>query len=461
MAAVSHAKQPASDAAPDPPPFAAGAGAHLIEPVDPAVDERAVEASRADNDVPRWLARGAGWSWRILLIAGVVVGVLYVVAHLLVVIVPMVGGLFGAAILAPPAQWLRRRGFPPLLATWIPFLVALAAGIALAAWLVPAVGSEFGDLRGTLVHALGQLRTWLITGPFHLSPSDVDALVHRIQSQASQGSAVILHGALAGALLVLEILAAILLTLVLTFFFVKDGPSLAGWLGTFAEPSRRTRMEQSAALAWQIFTAYVQGTAINGTINGLLMAVGLLIIGVPLALPIAVITFFGGFFPLVGGIVSGGIAVMVAFAAKGMGGALLVLALTILIHHVEGYLVGPLVLGRKVRLHAVVIILALSVGTVVGGVFGAFVAVPVTAIALALIEFYRGLPVAIVSSADEGRSLPLSRLAVVQRMSARRRAAAGGRAGEAPTPPVPDEQVEEPGPQPVEATKRPGDRVGA
>jgi predicted PurR-regulated permease PerM len=433
------------------PATAPSGGAYLIEPTDPAVDQRALEAERADNDVPRWLARGAGWSWRLLLIAAVVAGVLYLVAHLLVVIVPMVGGLFGAAILSPAARWLRRRGLPPLLATWIPFLLALAAGIAIAAWLVPAVGSEFGDLRGTLVHALGSLRTWLINGPLHLSPSDVDALVHRIQSQGSQGSAVLLHGALAGALLAVEALAAMLLTLVLTFFFVKDGPSLAGWLGSFAEPSRRTRMEQSAALAWQIFSAYVQGTAINGTINGLLMTAGLLIIGVPLAVPIGVITFFGGFFPLVGAIVSGGIAVLVAFAAKGFVGALLVLGLTILIHHVEGYVVGPLVLGRKVRLHAVVIILALSAGTVVGGVFGAFVAVPVTAIGLALIEFYRGLPVAIVSSTKEGRALPLSRLAVVQRMSGRRRRGADVSSASEPAP-APAEQVEEPGPQPVEAS---------
>jgi predicted PurR-regulated permease PerM len=455
MAARSPSPQPTEPAHPQ---ASAPAGGYLIEPADPIVDQHALEATQADRDVPRWLARGAGWSWRLLLIAAVVVGILYIVAHLLVVIVPIVGGLFGAAILTPAAQWLRRRGLPPLLATWIPFLFALAAGIALAVWLIPTLGSEFGDLRGTLIHALGSLRTWLISGPLHLKPSDVDSLVHRIQSQASQGSGVLLHGALAGAVLVLEAAAAILLTLVLTFFFVKDGPSLARWLGTFAEPSRRTRMEQSAALAWQIFTAYVQGTAINGTINGLLMTSGLLIIGVPLALPIGVITFFGGFFPLVGGIVSGAIAVMVALVAKGFGGALLVLGLTILIHHMEGYVVGPLVLGRKVRLHAVVIILALSVGTVVGGVFGAFVAVPVTAIGLALIEFYRGLPVAIVSSPEEGRSLPLSRLAVVQRMSGRHRRGGDADAREDATPPVPEEQVEEPGPQPVE---RSDERVSA
>ena len=271
---------------------------------------------------------------------------------------------------------------------------------------MPSVGSELGNLRGALVHGLDQVRAWLTGPPFHLSPTQVDAAVARIRAQASASNAVLLHGALAGALLALEIAASILLTIVLTFFFVKDGGSLATWLGGFAEPSRRDRMQGAAALAWQTFSAYVQGTAINGLVNGTLMGLGLTAIGVPLAVPIAVITFFGGFFPLVGGLISGGIAVLVALASTGIRGAILVLALTTLIHHVEGYVVGPFVLGRKVRLHAVVIVLALSVGTVVGGVFGAFVAVPVTAISLALIEFYRGLPIEIVATTDQGRSLP-------------------------------------------------------
>ena len=339
--------------------------------------ERAAQTMRADHDVPRWLARGAGWSWRLLVVVAAIASVMYVVSHLLVAVVPLVGALFGAAILIPPASWLRDRGTPPLLATWIVFLVAFAIGAGLAWWLVPSVGSEIPDLRGTLVQGLDQVRTWLTGAPLHLSTAQVDAVVGRIRAQTSASGAILLHGAIAGALLVLEIVASCLLTIVLTFFFVKDGGSLAAWLGGFAEPSRRDRMQGAATLAWQTFTAYVQGTAINGLVNGTLMGLGLSLLGVPLAIPIAVITFFGGFFPLVGGIISGGVAVLVALSAKGIGGALQVIVLTILIHNVEGYIVGPFVLGRKVKLHAVVIVLALSVGTVVGGVFGAFIAVPV------------------------------------------------------------------------------------
>jgi predicted PurR-regulated permease PerM len=398
---------------------------------------------RPDHDVPRWLARGSAWGWRLLVLAAAIALLLYLVSHLLVAIIPVVGALFITAILLPLARWLRARGLVPLLATWIAFLLALGVLAGLAWWLIPTVGAELGDLRGTLSHGLGQVRDWLTNGPFHLSRTQVDSLVKQLQSQASQGTSLILHGALAGVQLVAEVLAAVLLTFVLTFFFVKDGESLAGWLGQFADPARRDRLRGAGSVAWQTFTAYVQGTAINGLINGTLMGIGLFAIGVPLALPIAVITFFGGFFPLVGGIVSGVIAILVALVSKGIAGALLVTGLAILIHNLEGYVVGPFVLGQKVRLHAVVILLALSVGTIVGGIFGAFVAVPVTAITLALVEYYRGLPVEVVTSTAEARSLPQARLAVVKWVSGRRR-----RHEAVGVVPATEEEVTQPGPQP-------------
>jgi len=114
------------------------------------------------------------------------------------------------------------------------------------------------------------------------------------------------------------------------------------------------------------------------------------VLGVPLVLPIAVLTFVGGFLPLVGGIVSGAVAVLVALATQGPVAALVMIGLTVLIHNLEGYLVGPLVLGRAVRLHPVAILVALTVGTILGGIVGAFLAVPTTAVALAVNEYYRG-----------------------------------------------------------------------
>jgi predicted PurR-regulated permease PerM len=333
-----------------------------------------------------------------LLIAAAVWVLLFLVSKILIAIVPLVLALFGTAILGPPARWLHRRGLPSLLATWLVLLTAVGLVALFLWWLVPSVTSEFADLQRAVSSGLDEVRSWLIHGPLHISSQQIDTAVRRIQAQASEGAPVLVRGALTGAQLLVEGVAAALLSVVLTFFFVKDGPALARWLGTFAMPERRERLGGAALVGWTTFSAYVQGTAINGLINGTVMGIGLAVIGVPLALPIAVLTFFCGFFPLVGGLVAGAIAVLVALATKGASGALLVLALAVLIHHLEGYIVGPLVLGRKVKLHAVVILLALSIGTVVGGIFGAFVAVPLVAICLALVEFYRGLSIEVVTA---------------------------------------------------------------
>jgi predicted PurR-regulated permease PerM len=141
--------------------------------------------------------------------------------------------------------------------------------------------------------------------------------------------------------------------------------------------------------AWTTLSGYVRGTAINGLVNGILMALGLVLLGVPLVPAIGVLTFFGGFFPIVGAFVSGAVAALVALVAKGPGTALLVVGLTVVIHHVEGYLVGPFVLGRALRLHPVVVLLALAAGGTVAGVLGAFIAVPVTAVTVAIVDELR------------------------------------------------------------------------
>ena len=135
----------------------------------------------------------------------------------------------------------------------------------------------------------------------------------------------------------------------------------------------------------------MRGTTANGVINGALMGVGLAILGVPLALPIAVLTFVGAYFPLVGAFVTGGLAALVALASQGPVTALVVVGLTVVIHNVEGYLVGPLVLGRSVNLHPLAVLLALGVGAAIAGIIGAFLAVPVAAVAVATFQYYRYL----------------------------------------------------------------------
>jgi predicted PurR-regulated permease PerM len=181
----------------------------------------------------------------------------------------------------------------------------------------------------------------------------------------------------------------LLLTFVLTFFFVKDGDKISRWaLSLFKAEHRIEDMRTLGRQTWATMAAYVRGTAANGFVNAVLLSFALLGLGVPLVLPLALLTFIGGFLPIVGAIVSGAFAALVALVIKGPLAALVIVGVTIVIHNVEGYIVGPKVLGHEVNLHPVAIILVLAAGTAMGGIIGAFLAVPLTAILIAVYNHY-------------------------------------------------------------------------
>ena len=358
--------------------------------------------------VPAWLETATAVAWRVLVVAAAFLAGVIVLSRVTVVVVPVIGALFVSAVLVPPARWLRRHGWPPLLATWGSFLAAAAIVVGIGFWLVPRVADQWGPLRQSLAQNVDDTRNWLIDGPLHLSKSQVDRYANEAKDlitgnkpAAGNGrpadpgatSSIIggrlLRGAASGFRLFIHFLAGMILTIVISFFFVKDGNAMSDWFLEQLPPSSAVTLQAIGARSWQTLTGYVRGTAVNGLVNGALMSVGLLLLHVPLVPVIAVLTFFGGFFPIVGAFVSGGVAAAVALVAKGPGTALLVVGLTVVIHHVEGYLVGPIVLGRAVRLHTVVVLLALAAGGEVAGVFGAFVAVPLTAVVVGIVDELR------------------------------------------------------------------------
>jgi predicted PurR-regulated permease PerM len=380
--------------------------------------------------VPAWLDTATAVAWRVLVVFAAGFVLVVALSRLSVIIVPVIGALFVSAILVPPARWLRRHRWPPLLATLGTFLAAAAVVAGLGAWLVPKVVDQWKPLRQSLAQNVDDTRHWLITGPLHLSPSQVDKYANEAKdflngrSTASDnggsagsgpsGASIIggrlLRGAASGVRLLVHFLAGLILTIVISFFFVKDGTVMSSWVLDQLQPSTAATARAIGERSWTTLTGYVRGTAINGLVNAVLMSIGLVLLHVPLVPVIAVLTFFGGFFPIVGAFVSGGVAAMVALVAKGPATALLVVGLTLVIHHVEGYLVGPIVLGRAVRLHTIVVLLALAAGGELAGVLGAFVAVPLTAITVGIVDELRhGQParIAAAAAAEAGDGTPV------------------------------------------------------
>jgi predicted PurR-regulated permease PerM len=339
--------------------------------------------------VPHGLVVAAAIAWRVLVLAVAALAVGYAAGKLLLVVVPVAVALLLSTLLVPLAARLRDRGMHPRVATLIVVIGGIAAIAILLVLIVPPFVSELGKV-GTSVEN-GSREAGKLLHPLGVSQAEVDKTIDDgVKSLKGSGGA-LAGGAVSGALAALNILAAVLLTLVLTFFFVKDGRGMWGWIaGLFGR--HRPAAEELGERVWGVLTAYVHGIALVALVDATLIGLTLVLVGVPLAMPLAVLTFLASFFPVVGAVTIGLAAVLVALVAKGALAAGIVAIAILAVQQLDGNVMQPLLVGRKLELHPVVVLLALTAGGVVAGLVGAFLAVPTAAVAAAVIDFARSRP---------------------------------------------------------------------
>lgn len=333
---------------------------------------------------PLTLDRAARFTWRALLVGFGVVVLVVVLSRLRLVVLPLIIAFLVTTVLQPVVDALVRRRVPRLVAVWIVMLVSIGSLVGLGFALAPSIASEFSDLGETLEEGRDEVEELVADGPFGLSGGDLDEYLEGVGDQFGGRSSEIASGVLAGAVVAFEVVAGLLLLLVLLFFFLKDGERFTRF---GLRQVRREHHDLACALgrrAWNAASGYVRGTAVVALVDAVIIGIGLLVIGVPLVLPLAILTFLGAFFPLVGATAAGIVAALVALVDGGVRDALLVTAVIVIVQQVEGDVLQPLVLGRAVKLHPVAILMALTAGAVLGGLIGAFLAVPVAAVVVAV-----------------------------------------------------------------------------
>ena len=223
--------------------------------------------------------------------------------------------------------------------------------------------------------------------PLGLTPEEVQRAIDTTIKDLESGR--VADQVMTGALLVTQWIAATILVLVLTFFFVKDGDRLWDWLVSLFADHRRANLDEVGERAWSALSSYVQGVFLVATIDAVLIGIALLVVGVPLAMPLIVLTFVAAFFPIVGSVLAGVAAVLVALVANGVPAAIVILVAIVVVQQLEGNVFYPVVMGRRLRLHPVAILLALTAGGVLAGVAGAFLAIPLAAVTAAVLDFMR------------------------------------------------------------------------
>lgn len=322
--------------------------------------------------------RAGIFAWAAIGLALTALGVLYVVGLVRLVVTPLVLALFPAALLMPIQKRLQRLGAPPALAALLVLLASIGVLVLIGFVLVPQIADEIPVLREQVEDGLGRLQAYLDTGPFGLDPEAVREFFTNVQSQITQSDG-LRTGVLGAAGAVAELTTSVLLLLVVLFFYLKDGDRIAAWIAELFPRPARGDVSVLGDVAWNTVGAYFRGQLFIAFVDGLLIGVGAALLGVPLPVPLGVLVFFGALFPIVGAIVSGAVAVLVALASGGFSLALWMLIVVVGVQQIEGNFLAPVVLGRATELHPLAVITALTVGGILLGILGAFLAVPVAA----------------------------------------------------------------------------------
>ncbi|GAA1980172.1 AI-2E family transporter [Isoptericola halotolerans] len=334
------------------------------------------------------VGRVATRSLQVLAILTVVSVFVFVGTRLTLVVIPVLVALVLAAAISPLVSFQRRRGVPSIVATWTS-LLTLVVLLAAVVWLVVrAVVDQWDELRDQALEGFDSLQSYVQNLPFDISEEQLesvrDSAVDFLQSSA------VGTGAIAGVSQTADFVAGFFIMIVVLFFFLKDGPAMWEFLLRPFEGAGYERGHRVGAATISTLGNYVRGTAIVAAVDAIGIGIGLAIVGVPLVIPLAVLVFLLAFIPLVGATLAGILAALVALVAVGPVEALIVVAIVVGVNQLEGNFLQPIVMGRTLRLHPLVILFALTTGTVLVGITGAVLAVPIAASIWRAIQVWDG-----------------------------------------------------------------------
>lgn len=345
------------------------------------------DARPVTPEVNRRVRWAAAYAWRLLLIAALVYGTLWLVGQLLLVVLPVAVALLLARALLGPTRWMEQRGLPPGLAATVALVTFLVVLAGLIGTVGASVATEFSELGPTLSEGIDDIETWLVED----SPFDVDAQrVEELRSEASDRLSSLASSAggsfATGAVLAFEIVTGAFLSLVITFFFLKDRDLIRRLAARMLPKERRSDIQAMGVRSWATLGGYLRGVALLGITEAIVIGIAVWLVGGNLVAAVVVVTLLGAFVPIVGAIVGGVVAVLVTLVTAGLTPALIVAGVALAVQQLDNELLAPWIYGKSLKLHPLVILLGITAGTTLFGIVGALLAVPVIAVTLNAID---------------------------------------------------------------------------
>ncbi len=338
-----------------------------------------MSANIDDASVDPLVRKAAAWAWRLLILLAALVALTWVLKKLEIIVVPLLVALLLSALLVPAVDWLDRRGLPRGGAVTL----VLLGGFSILGGILAFVINQFIDgvpgLTEQVTRSIESSRKWLIHGPVHLRREQIDNAGNAAIDALRNNQAKLESGALSTAATVTELVTAAALVLFTLIFFLYGGRNIWRYVVKIFPAGVRDRVREAGNAGYGSLIGYVRATFLVALTDAAGVGTGLAIMHIPLALPLASLVFLGAFVPLVGAVIAGSLAVVVALLAKGIVYALITLGLLVAVNQLEAHLLQPLVMGRAVQIHPLGVVLAIATGGVLAGIVGALLAVPTVA----------------------------------------------------------------------------------
>lgn len=354
------------------------------------MSERARSAGDIANTVSPGMRIAAAWSWRFLAVVGALALVLYIIGFVSEITIPVAIALLLNALLNPVRQALVNRGMKRSVAAALVFV----GGLVLVGGVITLVVRQFisgaKDLADQVSAGLDKVQNWLVTGPLKLSQEQINSAVTSVKESVVANKDALTSGAVNTASSAGHVITGFVLVLFILFFFLRDGRRIWNWILGLAPQRAKSQIDEAAQRAWTTLGGYVRATVLVAFVDAVGIGIGLFAVGVPLAIPLTAFVFLASFIPIIGALLSGVVAVLVALVTLGPIQALIILAVVILVQQLEGHVLQPVLLGRAVSLHPLGVALSIAAGVILIGITGALLAVPIVACLNASIKYLSG-----------------------------------------------------------------------
>ncbi|HYI50479.1 MAG TPA: AI-2E family transporter [Microbacterium sp.] len=342
-------------------------------------DRSRVVSTDVSGTIPRGLKVATAYAWRFLVVAAAVGVAVWLVIQLKLLVIPLLIAILVTALLWPVFTWMLRHRVPRWLAIVISVLGTLAIVAGLLWLVIWQVTRQWSSVQARTVEAMEQFRQYLIDGPLHLTETQIDDLLVQGLNLVQEQAQLLWSGALALGSTLGHVAVGALLALFILLTLLADGAGIWRWTTRLFPERARPAVDGAGRSGWVMVVNYARTQLLVATIDAVGIGLGAFFLGVPLAIPVAVLVFLGAFVPIVGAVVTGAVAVFLALVYNGPWIALWMLIVVLGVQQIEGHVLQPLLMGSAVKVHPLAVVLVVAGGAMIAGIPGALFAVPLAA----------------------------------------------------------------------------------